>query len=119
MPFPESKRVFYQKNPLAEVVCQLRFPPILRIDSESPAMFQERIRSEYPLYRRTVAQTQLNLPGLPQPLLQMIAGAGNATHEFLSGDEVWKVSLARDFLALTTSKYHDWEHFKKQFSGPL
>lgn len=50
MPFPESKRVFYVKNPLAEVICQLRFPAILRIGAESPHEFQERIRDHLPLF---------------------------------------------------------------------
>lgn len=119
MPFPDSKRVFYGKNPLVEVVCQLRFPPILRIDSEAPAAFQEKIRVAFPLYQRTVTQPQLGLPALPQPILQMIAGAGSATHEFVSADEVWKVSLARDFLALTTNRYHDWQDFTSRLKTPL
>jgi len=32
MPFPEVKRVIYEHNPLDKVICQLRFPPILRIE---------------------------------------------------------------------------------------
>src|SRR6266852_706318 len=47
-PFPEFTRVIYQRNPLVEVVCQLRFSPILRIDTDPPAEFQDRIRSAFP-----------------------------------------------------------------------
>ena len=48
MPFPETDRVIYAHNPLEQVICQFRFPPILRIDSELPAQFQDRIRHEFP-----------------------------------------------------------------------
>jgi uncharacterized protein (TIGR04255 family) len=120
MPFPNSKRVFYNKNPLQEVVCQLNFPPILKIETEAPAAFQERIRNAFPLYQRTVNSTQVNIPaGLPPQLLQLLASAGTATHEFLSSDGVWKLTLTRDFLSLTTSKYHDWEDFIRRLTEPL
>ena len=47
MPFPDYGRVIYQRNPLIEVICQVRFPPVLRIDVEPPAAFQEAIRDEF------------------------------------------------------------------------
>ena len=50
MVFPNFERVVYKKNPLEEVICQLRFPPILRIDSGNAADFQDVIRQDYPLY---------------------------------------------------------------------
>src|SRR5713226_162290 len=49
MPFPDSQRVIYDRNPLEEVVCQVKFPPILKIDSAAPAAFQDEIRGTYPL----------------------------------------------------------------------
>lgn len=61
MLFPESERVIYDQNPLEEVICELRFPQILRIESEAPAAFQDRVRGEYPLVNK---RTPLNL-GLP------------------------------------------------------
>lgn len=50
MPFPNSPRVIYRKNPLEQVICQIRFPSILRIDTEIPAAFQELVRSQFPLF---------------------------------------------------------------------
>jgi uncharacterized protein (TIGR04255 family) len=50
MPFPDSPRAIYRMNPLDHVICQLRFPPILMIDSKPPNEFQDAIRKEYPLY---------------------------------------------------------------------
>ena len=43
-------RVIYKNNPLERVLIQLKFPPILLIDSQEPAEFQEKIRSSFPYY---------------------------------------------------------------------
>jgi hypothetical protein len=62
--FPDSARVIYGKAPLTGVVCQLRFPPILRIESAPPADFQDRIREQFPLLeRRPQSPTP---PGIPR-----------------------------------------------------
>ncbi len=118
--FPFSPRVIYQKNPLLNVTCQLRFPVILRVDSEHPAAFQEQIRSRYPIYREQSLQPMLAIE-LPA------AGTGNlpsvakriAHYEFISDDEVWRIGLTRDSLALTTSRYTRWEDFLDHLRLPL
>jgi uncharacterized protein (TIGR04255 family) len=122
MPFPESPRILYGKNPLVEVICQLRFPPILRIDSELPAVYQERIRHQYPLFRQArTADQQLGVPKeiahqLGIDLAQLAPGA---SYEFVSADENWTVSLTRNFLALATRRYERWEQFGDQLKGPI
>lgn len=116
MPFPDSPRVIYQKNPLTEVICQLSFPTILRIDSEVPARFQEKIREEYPIYQETQgASLKLNFP---QELAQVIGNAlplksGRATYQFLSADRKWRVILTRESLSVSTIEYKKWEDFKR------
>jgi uncharacterized protein (TIGR04255 family) len=122
MAFPEVERVIYEKNPLEEVICQLRFPPILKIETEVPADFQEHIRGQYPLYKtkpvgrlpRGLPEEIANLVALDFPLLP----SGKA-HEFTSRDQQWKVSLTKDFMALSCSRYERWEGFKEQLRQPL
>ena len=63
MPFPEVERVIYARNPLDQVVCQLRFPPILKIDAEIPAGFQDRVREDYPNFSET-SGWQLEVPAM-------------------------------------------------------
>jgi uncharacterized protein (TIGR04255 family) len=114
MPFPDSQRVIFGKNPLEEVVCQLRFPPVLRVEADAAglAVFQERVRHRFPLYRRTSSGMPMGMLVPPQ-ILQIMAGAGaSVAHEFVSADEIWKISLTREFLAVTTSRYADWSDFK-------
>lgn len=114
MSFPEVPRVIYQVNPLEEVICQLRFPAILRLDTEPPAAFQEQIRAEYPFYE---SKSPLRLPaGLPPNLAQMLIAdlplGGQRSHEFTSKDRSWSLNLTREFLALTCRSYERWEDFR-------
>lgn len=122
MPFPACDRLIFTKNPLDEVICQLRFPPILSIDIEIPAKFQEAIRDEYPLYRETL-EVKLNLPKSTKkaiPLeLQELQSSGIKNYEFKSDDEKWKVNLTNNFIALSTSQYQRWEEFKRHLVKPL
>ncbi len=110
MPFPESPRVIYQRNTLKEVICQLRFPTILRIDSDPPA-FQERVRHDYPLYKEADVFAG---PQLPPEVLNLFRGniAPPITRQFQSADERWTLGLNRDFLALSTNCYERWEGFR-------
>jgi len=115
MPFPESERVLYDHNTLEEVICQVRFAPILKIDTEIPAAFQDGVRSFVPMYRR--AQATVNLPpGIPIEIAQAVASASPPVHEFFTPDEQWKVGLARDFVALSTRAYENWRHFRERFA---
>lgn len=117
MIFPDAPRVLYERNPLDTVICQLRFPQILRIEADEPVAFQERIRTEYPILS-TRAQLDLGtvLPPdvakligekLPLPLRQ------GRVYDFGSADEKWKVTLTSSFIALTATRgYVRWEDFK-------
>jgi uncharacterized protein (TIGR04255 family) len=121
MPFPPTNRVLYDLNPLDEVVCQVRFPSILRIDTEPPAAFQEQIRAEYPNYEQV---SPLRFPtNVPPQLAQLLAAdlpfARQKSHEFASRDRVWKVSITRDYLALTCARYERWERFRERFAAAL
>lgn len=116
MSFPDVPRVIYQINPLDEVICQLRYPAILKIDTEPPAAFQELIRADYPFYE---SKPPIRLPaGLSPNLAQMLVSdlplGGLKSHEFTSKDRSWTVNLTREFLALTCRSYERWETFREQ-----
>jgi uncharacterized protein (TIGR04255 family) len=120
MTFPETPRVIYAQNPLVEVVCQLKFPPILRIETELPATFQEAIRKEYPLTQIAEAQ---RIP-LPPALMKLVEQSApglvqGRTYQFLSEDRKWTLAIARDFLALSTSQYTRWEEFSHKLKTAI
>ncbi len=116
MLLPETERVIYRHSPLMQVICQLRFPTILRIGTEPPVDFQERIRHKIPDYE--VAQDDL-LPEsfsqvLPPEMQEFLSGRNvNPRHQFFTKGKAWTVSLARDFVALETNQYSRWEEFRE------
>lgn len=123
-PFPEFARVIYRRNPLVEVVCQLRFPTILRIDTDAPSELQDRIRSAFPLLRERSDEV-LQLPaGLPPQIASFLRAPLTqqrleAAYDFASEDGRWTIQLTHDFVALTTTAYHHWEEFKAHFESAV
>jgi uncharacterized protein (TIGR04255 family) len=114
---PEFDRVIYNRNPLVEVVCQLRFPPILKISHEEPVVFQDTIRFQYPLFETTKGQ-------LPSGISEMVQQLGlplqtDIAYSFKSEDERWSLSITKDFIALTTSSYERYEQFRHRLEEAL
>ncbi len=116
MPFPETPRVIFRHNPLAEVICQLRFPTILEIASQAPSAFQQKIRGRYPLY----AFEDPIGSGLPKELSGLLAALplpkppDLSVHKFLAEDSRRFISLNREFLALTETNYRRWEEMEAE-----
>lgn len=117
MPIPDTQRVIYNNTPLESVICQLRFPPILKIDSVLPTDFQEKIRTVYPLFEET--ERKFPIPqGLPKILGNELTGKlglGPKSYNFKTADEKWTVALTREFIALSTVDYQQWENFREKF----
>ena len=118
MPFPESQKVIYKNNPLDKVICQLRFPPILTIDTKAPAEFQERIRNDFPGFREK-EDIVLPIPKMAKgdvsaEVFKQMIPSGTKNYEFFSEDKIWTVNLTRTFMALSTKKYKRWDDFQKR-----
>ena len=115
--FPETERVVYARNPLDEVTCELRFPPILKISGESPIAFQEQVRKNYPMYKK---HNDLEIPkNLPQEIAHLIAAdfalGKQPIHDFSSRDDLWTIRLSNDLLAMNCNQYERWEKFRSEF----
>lgn len=120
--FPHTQRVIYKKNPLLEVICQLRFPTILRIEAEPPASFQERLRAHYPVLREKRAAHLPPLSADIQAQLAQVVGkmfSERTGYDFVSADEHWTVGLTKDFVALSTDHYERWEDFRARLEVVL
>jgi uncharacterized protein (TIGR04255 family) len=121
MPFPQSRRVIYSKNPLVEVICQLRFPTVLAIEAELPAAFQEKIRFDYPTFDDGSGAGTAEL--VPQEVARLLGSQlGISTpkvYGFSSSDGIWKVTLNREFVAVACTKYRKWDDFRAKLSTVL
>ena len=119
MLFSDHPRTHYRNAPAHEVICQLRFPSILTINSVEPADFQEAIRAEFPQYarRQDAAPPRITGLGSPNPKVEQQPPVTN--HNFVSEDNQWKLNLTKDFIALSTLHYPGWEEFARQLDKPL
>lgn len=122
MEFPDSPRVIYSINPLDQVICQLRFPAILRIDSQSPYEFQDQIRNAFPLY----SEGKDLSPDIPVEILDQLSREtvvnfpssfnNRMNYHFESVDKIWMVNLTNNFIALSAKKYDRWENFRSHLA---
>lgn len=103
--------MIYQRNPIREVICQLRFPAILEIGTQEPAAFQKRVKASYPLYKKEDPGRQLppellsllgQLPGTPLP-----SPGERITYKFLTEDTSRFISLAQQFVAVSETRYQE------------
>lgn len=108
-----------EHNQLVEVICQLRFPAILSIDSREPADFQEAIRSMFPRYAVRQEQQPPKLTGAGTPNAKLEPSAPINNYYFVSADGQWKLNLTKNFISLSTVAYPGWEKFARQFDLPL
>src|SRR5664280_2408704 len=100
------------RNPLEEVLCQLRFPPLLRIEAEIPVAFQDAVRGRFPQLRES---RSIGVPvGVPAEIADLIGKVAppRASYEFVTGDDRYALALTRDFVALTTRDYTQWNDFR-------
>ena len=105
--FPRRPEIRLRNPPLQEVICQVRFPTILRIANEQPSEMQERVRRTFPHLEiekgMLVRVSSASGPPSAEP--------APPTYRFLSGDRATVISLTQDFYALSTTAYEHWQAF--------
>lgn len=117
----QTKRVIYKKNPLIEVILQVKFPTILSINAKEPAEFQDAIREEYPDYQLAIENEQeINIAiGGDNLLPSIIQRQQHKNHNFISEDKRYKINLTSGFISLSTINYTRWEDMLSHFLTPF
>lgn len=106
-PMPTTE-VPLPRSPLAQVIAQVRFPPILAIHGpETVAGFQEALRETYPHLGRHQVHT-IDLTAGPTPNVNQDVVWRLADRE---RDPRWQVSLGTGFVSLATPRYDSRRNF--------
>jgi uncharacterized protein (TIGR04255 family) len=103
MPFgPSVPEVPLSRSPLVNVIAQVRFPPVMKIESDAGfvAPFQEEIRKDYPILRPERQLGVLIGPGGVQP-----QDAGTVWRFETKDPDAWQVTLASTFVSLSAKRY--------------
>jgi uncharacterized protein (TIGR04255 family) len=127
MTLPPSERIVFNRNPLFAVSAQMRFPPILRIQVDPPATFQEAIRAEFPGYSRLNISPVVFPPQLPQQVQAAMRASMQSrlnisfdpTHLFMSADGGWAVQLNQESVTMSCKSYPRWEVFREKLQSVL
>lgn len=102
--FSNEPRIIYENNQLGEVICQLRFPEILSVETELPAKFQDAIRDQFPRY---------------QVRREKFGDQERYNYQFMTDDGAWRINLTSGFISLSTVRYTRWEDFAALLDAPL
>jgi uncharacterized protein (TIGR04255 family) len=120
--FPSSPREHFEKATLTlqQVVCNVQFPRVLRLENESPAAFQDSIKQTFPLYERGQVIGVPPAVQIPQQVLQLMAAQTvNPQHQFLTEDRKSAVALTPETLTFTSRSYKSWESFRSELQKSL
>lgn len=112
--FPSFEHTPLGNPPLKEVICQVRFEPILKITVDSPGDFQEAVRSRFPALSTEHSLHIAATVGQPQKVIT----TPPPVHRFegYKQREGTFVSLAQNFFALSTTNYQGWAEFAEDLS---
>jgi uncharacterized protein (TIGR04255 family) len=109
---PLPAEVPLPRAPLVRVLCQIRFPAVLSVESqEFVAPFQEELRSSYPVLRQE--QTEGFMLG-PSGFVPSKAQTAWRFHDL---SDAWRLSLTSTFVALETSKYTSRAEFMERLGA--
>lgn len=111
---PEVKEIKLKYPPISEVICQVKFPPILKIGKELPVNFQDVIREIFPIM--DIEQGMKIQVGLTPVDEKPLIDAAPKIFRFKSKDETQIVSLSIDFFAFSVKKYSGWKEFSEKLN---
>jgi uncharacterized protein (TIGR04255 family) len=107
----DFKRVVYKKNPLFEVLCQVRFSEILKLVDGQPSEFNSAVANDYPIVERFEGYELVAIPsGIAQQPQSSPKKVAQTT--FSNFENTWAVTCTSSYLTLTARDYTRWEEFE-------
>jgi uncharacterized protein (TIGR04255 family) len=101
---------------LGEVICQFRFPAVLKISATAPADFQDAIRDDYPWY-----EEQAGGPSFPKEIIDLLPSGIPApvlprqpVYQFFTEDRGRSITLGQESITISENNYQDWASFRKE-----
>jgi uncharacterized protein (TIGR04255 family) len=112
MKIQEYVRVRYDKNPIAEVICQARFPAVAQFSECLPDELRSKLASLG--YTKESKEQKFSISMTFGGGAQNQPALSNIFH-FDSEKTPHRVSICPEFVALTCAKYWSWDEFRPLF----
>lgn len=121
MKIKHADRVRYEVNPLIEVVAQLRFAPIFALEKNVLSAIQGQLHdagfSVLKLETLASITVTLNAPPSSDRISRAPQSSDNTQiYHFSTEDELHTFSVCKDFVALTSRAYLDWQNFSAKLN---
>lgn len=104
---PSENDVHLKNAPVQEVICQLTFPPIIKLGLTIDPDFQDEIRDAYPLYERMINDMSVN----DQMIKQLRFPSDQLNHSISNMNRNEKINIEQNFFAFSTTAYSTWDDF--------
>lgn len=109
MKIKKTDRIIFEKNPLKEVIVQIRFPRNMEIEQGLPVAFQKEISKDFPLVE--IQEQHSVTINFAKNFNEPQNEKGPSIFHFSSQDQENRVSLTSTYIALTLKSYVGWEEF--------
>lgn len=110
MKISPTPRVIYKKNPLAEVVCQIRFERVTTLSGFSGQFYNALSALGYANKSEEISYNVV-IDTLQQQVPEPRTVASDTIVHLTKENDAWRVSISPEFLAFTCSNYRDWNGF--------
>lgn len=104
---PNEQDIHLSNAPIKEVICQLSFPPIVKLGLSVDPAYQDEIRDDYPLYDRMINDMSVN----DQMIKQLRFPSDQLNHTISNIDHNEKINIEQNFFAFSTTAYSTWDDF--------
>lgn len=106
----------YQKNYLTRVIFQLRFDPVLVLESTQPADFQSKIRSRFPRGAKEAQDFEIETSLSANRSFKAELRNVRKRWTFLSEDDARMLTVAANEFTIQYTKYKDSDQLKSDFT---
>lgn len=108
--FQDKPEIPLGRPPIVEVICQVRFPAILKLMRAEPAEFQEMVKHLFPDLQVQVEQLTI-IDSSAVSGMDIKTAPQSKAYKFQMMDAMTTIVLAANFFAVTTTRYTQWKEF--------
>jgi uncharacterized protein (TIGR04255 family) len=109
-------KISYGRNPIAEVVCQIRYSATTMIDYRPESRLSTELQKLGYVARTVENQISIGV-NISGGIANKASQEENSVHHFKSDSNAYQASISNDFFAITSTKYEGWGDFRRRIDA--